>query len=274
MAVPRSWRSPAPPWQSWLARCCCWRRCSASALSPTSFRTGPGRVQVGIGLVIVVDQVPKLLGFHIEKGGFFRDILAMVQHVPQTSAATLVLGVAMLRSSSGWSASRRVRRRPDCRRCGYCRVRSAWPAGPGVATVGSIPRGLPALVWPQLDLLAVLWPGGGHRADELHREHRRGACVRQTRRAAPGAEPGVAGARRRQPGRRLLRRHARRRRDHPDGSQSPGRRTQQMAELVTAAAAVATLLLLAPLIAWMPHAVLAAVVVAIPWSSSARPSFA
>jgi MFS superfamily sulfate permease-like transporter len=36
----------------------------------------------------------------------------------------------------------------------------------------------------------------------------------------------------------------------------------QMAELVTAAAAVATLLLLAPLIAWMPHAVLAAVVVA------------
>jgi MFS superfamily sulfate permease-like transporter len=36
----------------------------------------------------------------------------------------------------------------------------------------------------------------------------------------------------------------------------------QMAELVTAASAVATLLLLAPLIAWMPHAVLAAVVVA------------
>ncbi len=29
----------------------------------------------------------------------------------------------------------------------------------GVATVGSIPRGLPPLVWPQLDLLAALWPG-------------------------------------------------------------------------------------------------------------------
>jgi MFS superfamily sulfate permease-like transporter len=41
----------------------------------------------GIGLVIVVDQIPKLLGFHIEKVGFLRDILAMVQHLPQTSVA-------------------------------------------------------------------------------------------------------------------------------------------------------------------------------------------
>jgi MFS superfamily sulfate permease-like transporter len=43
----------------------------------------------GIGLVIVVDQIPKLLGIHIEKAGFFRDILAIVQHLAQTSPVTL-----------------------------------------------------------------------------------------------------------------------------------------------------------------------------------------
>ena len=30
--------------------------------------------KAGIGVVIVVDQLPKLLGVHIEKAGFFRDI--------------------------------------------------------------------------------------------------------------------------------------------------------------------------------------------------------
>ncbi len=31
--------------------------------------------KAGIGLVIVLDQVPKLLGIHITKQGFFRDVL-------------------------------------------------------------------------------------------------------------------------------------------------------------------------------------------------------
>jgi sulfate permease, SulP family len=50
----------------------------------------------GIGLVIVVDQLPKLLGIHIEKAGFFRDLLAIVQHLPATSLATLLLAILML----------------------------------------------------------------------------------------------------------------------------------------------------------------------------------
>src|SRR6185436_12005203 len=36
--------------------------------------------KAGIGLVIVLDQVPKLLGVHISKEGFFRDILSLVHH--------------------------------------------------------------------------------------------------------------------------------------------------------------------------------------------------
>ena len=48
--------------------------------------------KAGIGLVILVDQVPKLLGVHIERGRFFQKILSILQHVPETSRATLVVG--------------------------------------------------------------------------------------------------------------------------------------------------------------------------------------
>ena len=50
--------------------------------------------KAGIGLVIVVDQVPKLLGVHIERGHFFRKIFSILQHIPETSLPTLILGAA------------------------------------------------------------------------------------------------------------------------------------------------------------------------------------
>ena len=49
--------------------------------------------KAGIGLVIVLDQVPKLLGVHISKEGFFRDILSLVHHLPETSLLTLAIRV-------------------------------------------------------------------------------------------------------------------------------------------------------------------------------------
>ena len=52
--------------------------------------------KAGIGLVIVLDQVPKLLGVHITKEGFFRDILSVVSHLPDTSLLTLAIAVAAL----------------------------------------------------------------------------------------------------------------------------------------------------------------------------------
>src|SRR5882672_11420366 len=50
----------------------------------------------GIGLVIVADQIPKLLGFHIEKAGFLRDLLAIAGHLSQTSIPTLGLAAGIL----------------------------------------------------------------------------------------------------------------------------------------------------------------------------------
>src|SRR5512137_117934 len=50
--------------------------------------------KAGIGLVIVLDQLPKLLGLHIEKAGFFRDALSLAQHLPETSLVTLAVAAA------------------------------------------------------------------------------------------------------------------------------------------------------------------------------------
>ena len=89
-ASPR--RPPSP--SSWA------RSCSSRALFRLGFvanfisdpvLTG---FKAGIGFVIVVDQVPKLLGIHIHKEGFFRDVVSIVTHAPEASLATLAVAVA------------------------------------------------------------------------------------------------------------------------------------------------------------------------------------
>src|SRR5512136_658465 len=52
--------------------------------------------KAGIGLVIVVDQVPKLLGIHFQKVSFLADLGSILRTLPETSAATLAVGVASL----------------------------------------------------------------------------------------------------------------------------------------------------------------------------------
>jgi len=50
--------------------------------------------KAGIGLVIVLDQVPKLLGIHIAKQGFFRDLLSVAHQIPELSLLTLAVATA------------------------------------------------------------------------------------------------------------------------------------------------------------------------------------
>ena len=52
--------------------------------------------KAGIGLVIVVDQVPKILGIHFQKGTFLHNLISMVESLPETSLATLGVGAAMI----------------------------------------------------------------------------------------------------------------------------------------------------------------------------------
>jgi MFS superfamily sulfate permease-like transporter len=52
--------------------------------------------KAGVGLTIVVDQIPKMLGVHFPKGHFFYNLLSIMNHLPQASVAKIVLALAML----------------------------------------------------------------------------------------------------------------------------------------------------------------------------------
>src|SRR5262245_24999813 len=52
--------------------------------------------KAGIGLVIVLDQLPKLLGVKIEKAGFFRDLFAIAAQLPDASVVTVLLAASLL----------------------------------------------------------------------------------------------------------------------------------------------------------------------------------
>jgi high affinity sulfate transporter 1 len=218
----------------------------------------------GIALVIVVDQLPKLLGVHIHKTGFFRDILAIVEHLPQTSLATLTLALALFALIFG--LERFAPKAPAPLIAVAAAIAAASLLGlqhAGVEAVGAVPRGLPTVTWPQLGLVEQLWPAAAGIALMSFTETiaaARAFSLPGEPRPVPNQElfaMGVANA-----GGGVL------------GAMSAGGGTtqtavnrragarSQLAELVTAAAAAATLLLLAPVIALMPHAALAAVVVA------------
>ena len=115
--------------------------------------------KAGIGLVIVLDQAPKLLGVHYDKAGWFRDALSLVGHLPEAHAATLVVGLATLAIVVGARAPRPAAPAPLLAVAGGDRrVALPRPRGSGVAVVGHIPGGLPALVRPELALVESLWP--------------------------------------------------------------------------------------------------------------------
>jgi MFS superfamily sulfate permease-like transporter len=116
--------------------------------------------KAGIGLVIVLDQLPKLLGIHLRKEGFLRDVLALVEELPDTSLLTLAVGGAALVLLL--AAERRWPHSPAPLAILGAGIGISALAGlgaAGVATVGLIPRGLPPLTLPDPDLAMALLPG-------------------------------------------------------------------------------------------------------------------
>ena len=89
-------------------------RAAVSASSPTSSRAGAGRLQIGIGLVIVVDQIPEAARRLISREGrFLRETSwPSVQHLPQTSVATLALARRVARADLRPGALRAARAGP------------------------------------------------------------------------------------------------------------------------------------------------------------------
>ncbi|HKH72071.1 MAG TPA: SulP family inorganic anion transporter [Vicinamibacterales bacterium] len=217
-----------------------------------------------IGLVIVVDQIPKLLGIHITKAGFFRDVLSIIEQLPATSIATLLVAVAMLVLI--FATEHFAPRAPaPLVALGLAIGASAAfnLSQSGVATIGAVSGSLPSLIRPQLELVWILWPAAAGIALMSFTESiaaARAFAAPGEPRPAPNRELRAIGSANLVGG--LLG-------AMPAGggttqtavNRKAGARTQ-LAALVTAAVSLATLLVLAPLIGLMPQAALAAVVVA------------
>jgi high affinity sulfate transporter 1 len=219
--------------------------------------------KAGIGLVIVLDQVPKLLGIHITKQGFFRDVVGVVQQLPDTSLITLAVAVATFAILIGMERLWAHSPAPLVAIGGA--IAASWffsLNALGVSTVGLIPQGLPALTWPDASLVAQLVPGAlgialmsftetiaagrafAHRDDPPIDPNRElvATGIANVSGALVGAMPAGGGT------------------SQTAVVRSAGGRSQT-ASIVTAAAAMATMLLLAPLLGLMPNAALAAVVI-------------
>jgi len=219
--------------------------------------------KAGIGLVIVLDQMPKLLGIHFDKGGFLQNLLALIQHLPETSLATLAVGAAMLAILVGLERFVPLAPAPLVAvALGIAASGLFGLQGQGVETLGKIPAGLPAFTAPHLELSTQLWPGALGIALMSFTE-----SIAAARAFAGPGEPRPA------PNRELLATGVGNLIGGLFGAMPAGGGTSQtavnrragartrLAGLVTALAALATLLLLAPLMGLMPQATLAAVVI-------------
>lgn len=219
--------------------------------------------KAGIGLVIVLDQAPKLFGLHITKEGFFRDVLSLAHHLPQTSLITLAIGIVALVLLLFMERIRPHSPAPLAVVGGGIAV--SWLAGlgaVGIATVGHIPQGLPSITLPDLDLVMQLLPGAFGIALMSFTE-----TIAAGRAFAAPSEPPIRA------NRELLATGAANLAGGVFGAMPAGGGTSQTAvvravggrtqkaSLVTAAASAATMLVFAPLLALLPNAVLAAIVI-------------
>ncbi|HKE46729.1 MAG TPA: SulP family inorganic anion transporter [Rhodanobacteraceae bacterium] len=219
--------------------------------------------KAGIAVVIVVDQIPKLLGIHFPKGPFFQNVVSIVANLPH--ASLLTLAVAAITAGLLIVLERFAPRVPAplvAVAVAIAGVTWLGLSSQGVEIVGHVPTGLPSLTWPKLSLVEALWPPAlGIALMSFTETIAAGRAFVREGEPQPGANrelvaTGIANA-----GGALL------------GAMPAGGGTSQTAVnlragartqaacLVTAATALGTMLILAPLIGLMPQATLAAVVI-------------
>ena len=219
--------------------------------------------RAGIGLVIVVDQIPKILGIHFTRGTFVQNVLSIVHHLPKTSLATLAVGLTIIvfLSGNGTVPAEGPSAAAGCSCCNRGRVLVELAAS-GCRTGGSHTARTPFAneAGPFVDQRAVArgtwdcfdefhgdgcgWPSlrakGRARAASKHRAVATGLANMGG--ALLGAMPGGGGT------------------TQTAVNVSAGARTQ-LAEVVTAAMTLVTMFFLAPIVAMLPQSALAALVI-------------
>jgi high affinity sulfate transporter 1 len=219
--------------------------------------------KAGIAVVIVVDQIPKILGIHIARASFVNNLASIARALPETSLLTMAIGILMIVLLVGIEHFAPAVPAPLVAVAAGIGVAFLFRLGShGVALIGTIPRGLPPFVVPDWSVAVEHWPhaigvalmsftetiasgrafvGHNERVPNANRELL-ATGLANAGGAFFGAMPSGGGT-----SQTAVNRHA-------------GARTQ-LAELVTAAVALATMVLFAPVIAMMPEAVLAAIVI-------------
>ena len=219
--------------------------------------------KAGIGVVILLDQIPKLLGLHGTKQSFVADLVSLVRHLPDTSLVTLAVGgitLAVLLAME-WLKPHS----PAPLGAVAAAVAASWLldlSAAGVSIVGPIPQGLPSLTLPDPALIQALLPGALGIALMSFTE-----SIAASRAFVGPDDPPVNA------NRELIATGAANLGGALLGSMPAGGGTSQtgvvraaggrtqMASLVTAAASLATMLILAPVLRLLPQATLAAVVI-------------
>ncbi len=219
--------------------------------------------KAGIGVVIVLDQVPKILGVHFARGTFVQNLFSTVRAIPKTSLATLAVGASILVLLVAFEHF--APKAPAPLLAVAAGIAGAYflnLQARGVELVGHIPQGLPSFTPPVLSFAAQLWPGAlgialmsftetiavGRafaRSDEPSPQANRELLATGLANAGGaflGAMPGGGGT------------------SQTAVNRLAGARTQ-MSEIATAAMTLVTMLLLAPLMSLMPQATLAALVI-------------
>src|ERR1022692_414010 len=219
--------------------------------------------RAGIGLVIVVDQIPKILGIHFTRGTFVQNVLSIVHNLPKTSLATLAVGLTIIVLLL--SMERFLPKLPAPLLAVAAAITGAYFLNLqhwGVELVGHIKIGFPSLVKPDLSFISVLWPGAlGIALMSFTETVAAGRAFAQNDDPAPRADRELLATGLANVGGALFG-------AMPGGGGTTqtavnvraGARTQ-LAEMVTAAMALITTLSLTPLVAMMPQAALAALVI-------------
>ncbi|MGF6770661.1 SulP family sulfate permease [Paraburkholderia sp. GAS199] len=219
--------------------------------------------KAGIAIVIVVDQLPKLLGIHFPKASFLHNVVAIAQGLPHASPLTLFVGALTLVVLIGMKRFLPRAPAPLIAVAGAIACASLFGlAARGVGTVGYVPTGLPSLTIPDLALIGELWPVAlGTALMSFTETIAAGRAFVRDGEPTPGANRELLATGLANLGGALFG-------AMPAGggttqtavNRSAGARSQA-AGCVTAAVALGVMVLLAPLIGMIPHATLAAIVI-------------
>lgn len=219
--------------------------------------------KAGIGVVIIVDQLPKVLGIHFDKGSFLHNLQAILRELPDTSVVTLALGAFAI---AGLLIIEKLRPRWPAPLIVFALAIAAVAvfalSERGISLVGAIPAGLPKVAVPDLGQAQHLWTGALAMALMSFTE-----TIAAGRAFARSDEPPL------RPNVELFATGAANALGSLLGSMPAGGGTSQtavnrmagarsqLASIVTALVSLLTMLFLAPLIALMPNAVLAGIVI-------------